>query len=364
MIASNRLFSALLAAALTASTTQADSISYAISDLGTLPGTSMSAATGINNQGQVVGVSYNSADGAFVQNLSGTATPPRFQQTGNGAQSFLYSGGQMSQIYPVGGLATSVNDSGQTVGGQFTSINASGQYVGSLAAGVLTDTYTSNPWSQIVSGGTVTNLPVIFDPYSINNAGQVVGRLVVNASGEAFHPAVFQGGQVTDLFNQTVGGNGYTNGRPIGDARAIAINQNGDTLINFVGAGNKTYSLLYSTATGAVIANLASLPGGSGMIGAALNTKDQVVGNGFLYSSGTFQTLASLIPASSGWSNLNATGINESGQIVGQGLIDGQEHAFLMTPQSVPEPSTLALFGLGFALLGVAAHKRGRVRPA
>ena len=359
MTASNRLFSALLAAALTASTTQADSISYSISDLGTLPGTSMSAATGINNQGQVVGVSYNSSDGSFVQNLSGTATPPRFQQTGNGAQSFLYSGGQISQINPVGGLATSVNDSGQAVGGQFTSINASGQYVGGPGAGIITDSsnYGNPPQSGLVSGGTT--IPLGLMPYAINNAGQVVG---VVGSGMAFDPAVYQGGKVTDL-SAIIGASGYTNGRPIGDARAIAINQNGDILVNFVGNGNKTYSLLYSTATGAVIANLSSLPGGSGMIAAALNTKDQVVGNGFLESNGTFQTLASLIPTSSGWSNLNATGINESGQIVGQGLIDGQEHAFLMTPQSVPEPSTLALFGLGFALLGVAARKRGGVRP-
>jgi len=51
---------------------------------------------------------------------------------------------------------------------------------------------------------------------------------------------------------------------------------------------------------------------------------------------------------SSGWSNLNATGINDAGQIVGQGLINGQEQAFLMTPiaEQVPEPGALAIWGI------------------
>ena len=62
------------------------------------------------------------------------------------------------------------------------------------------------------------------------------------------------------------------------------------------------------------------------------------MGNGFLYSNGTIQMLTSLIPTATGWTNLNATGINDQGQIVGQGTINGQQHAFLMTP-SVPEPA-------------------------
>ena len=44
--------------------------------------------------------------------------------------------------------------------------------------------------------------------------------------------------------------------------------------------------------------------------------------------------LTSLIPSVSGWSNLNATGINDQGQIVGQGMITGQEHSLLMTPSA------------------------------
>ncbi len=42
--------------------------------------------------------------------------------------------------------------------------------------------------------------------------------------------------------------------------------------------------------------------------------------------------LNSLIPSSSGWTLEDAYGINDYGQIVGVGIINGLEHAFLLTP--------------------------------
>jgi probable HAF family extracellular repeat protein len=108
------------------------------------------------------------------------------------------------------------------------------------------------------------------------------------------------------------------------------------------------------------LTNITALPGGSGLLSAALNNKEQVVGNGFLYSNGTIQTLLSLIPAGSGWSNLNATGINDAGQIVGQGTYDGQQVAFMMTPDAVPEPGTLAIWGL---IASCAGHRIWRGCP-
>jgi len=313
---------------------------YGITDLGTLSGQSSSVATSINNNGQVVGISYNSSDGYFADSVPLTANPPRFIETGNGAQSFLYSNGQMTQTSPTGGLAMSINDSGQSVGGQYSSINNLGQYVGGQEAGIGTNNPSTT--SVLVSGGTTTILPPLFIPYSINNSGQDDGYLIVNQHGGGdFHPAIYQNGQVTDLFSTVASGQYY-------DSRAIAINQNGDMIITVqptLPQGQPVQSYLYSPTTGQLI-NITALPGGSGLLSAALNNKDQVVGNGFLYSNGTIQTLLSLIPAGSGWSNLNSTGINDAGQIVGQGTYDGQQVAFLMTPEAVPEPGTLAVWGL------------------
>lgn len=43
--------------------------------------------------------------------------------------------------------------------------------------------------------------------------------------------------------------------------------------------------------------------------------------------------LNNLIPTDSGWKLVRAAGINGSGQIAGSGDINGQHHAFLLTPR-------------------------------
>jgi probable HAF family extracellular repeat protein len=43
--------------------------------------------------------------------------------------------------------------------------------------------------------------------------------------------------------------------------------------------------------------------------------------------------LNNLIPANSGWLLQIANAINDQGQIVGQGTLNGQTEAFLLTPQ-------------------------------
>ncbi len=73
-----------------------------------------------------------------------------------------------------------------------------------------------------------------------------------------------------------------------------------------------------------------------------INTSGQVVGlsytsgNGaqhaFLFSGGVVIDLNDLIPANSGWALTRATGINDSGQIVGHGRLNNQNRAFLYTP--------------------------------
>lgn len=71
----------------------------------------------------------------------------------------------------------------------------------------------------------------------------------------------------------------------------------------------------------------------------------------------------SLLPSSSNWTLTSATGINDKGQIVGYGVdAAGDPHALLLTwtgagdptpAAPVPEPSTLACFGLIGAALTI-----------
>jgi probable HAF family extracellular repeat protein len=60
--------------------------------------------------------------------------------------------------------------------------------------------------------------------------------------------------------------------------------------------------------------------------------------------------------SSAGWTLASAQGINNLGQIVGYGLLDGQTRAFLLTP--VPEPSSLLALVCGLAGLGGAVRRR------
>lgn len=120
--------------------------------------------------------------------------------------------------------------------------------------------------------------------YAINRDGLVVGT----ASGAGFQRVVtWRGGVFTDL--------GFS-----GDAYAVN------------GAGDVGGEMV--TASGARQA--------------------------FLHRGGVLSDLNTLIPAASGWELRWAHGINDTGQIVGVGHIDGQTHAYLLTPVSDSSPTS------------------------
>jgi probable HAF family extracellular repeat protein len=53
----------------------------------------------------------------------------------------------------------------------------------------------------------------------------------------------------------------------------------------------------------------------------------------FIYSGGKMKDLNTLITPGSGWTLLSANGINNAGQIVGDGTHNGKARAYLLTPQ-------------------------------
>jgi probable HAF family extracellular repeat protein len=72
-----------------------------------------------------------------------------------------------------------------------------------------------------------------------------------------------------------------------------------------------------------------------------INDRREIVGfmfdadfnsHAFLWKHGVMVDLNDLIPKGSPWMLQSAAGINASGQIAGQGLINGEVHAFLATP--------------------------------
>jgi len=107
----------------------------------------------------------------------------------------------------------------------------------------------------------------------------------------------------------------------------------------------------------------------------AINNAGQVVGtagtaftdgiwHGFLYTEGRSFDLNTLIPAlpDSGWMITNAVNIDENHRILATATYGGVQHAVLLTPATVPEPTTLAILGLASTAAGVRALRRRRSR--
>ena len=99
----------------------------------------------------------------------------------------------------------------------------------------------------------------------------------------------------------------------------------------------------------------------------SINNSSQIVGYSYLpdgqqravmWENGVLVDLNTQLAVDSGWTLASATKINDVGQIIGTGLINGQEQGYLLTPEPVPEPNgAIASFAACSILLVVAGSK-------
>jgi probable HAF family extracellular repeat protein len=293
--------------------------SYSITDLGTT-----FVPTDINEKSQIVGGSGDGrallySDGHFTEIsklrsndnvISANAINDKGQVVGESinvgvsSRIFLYNDG-ITQDLGIEGSAYDINNKGQVVGG-----SSGGAFL-----------YSDGITTIINSNNAIA--------YGINDKGQVVGY-----SGTPNTAFLYNNGITNDLGTLP----------PYDSSAASAINNKGQVVGNLSFSAfppiYDTSAFLYSKRTG--MTNLGRLlPTDIFSVAADINNKGQVVGYSGTFSGfrafvssddGMLQDLNNLIPLGSGFTLDSAYAINDKGEIVGIGFINGQQHGFLLEP--------------------------------
>ena len=172
------------------------------------------------------------------------------------------------------------------------------------------------------------------DAIAINDAGAVVGHLYTQYHDGEKRAVIYHGGKVVEI--GTFGGN---------VSIAVTINTSGQVVGYAKLPGGDERAFLFAHGK---MKNLGTLPGGTQSFAYGIDDRGRVVGSSdakdsplraFIYSDGVMQDLNKLIPDDSGWLLTEAKGINESGQIVGYGFLEGERRAFLLTPVKTNGPA-------------------------
>jgi probable HAF family extracellular repeat protein len=281
-----------------------------IFDLGTFGGPN-GGARGINARGEVVGT----AD---------TAAVPEQEH------AFFWKDGVMHDLGTLGGdssVANSINNRGWTAGAADTTIPDPTGTIGP----------TENHAFLRRLDGALQDLGTLGGPnshaISINDNGMIVGWSQVDFAIGTFgipdlHPAMWVHGVPKRL--PDLGGS---------VSLAISVNNHGTAVgQSFLADDSAFYAVMWQNGE---LSNLGAVGDDVLSSASSINNRGDVVGSSvttsfasraFRWQKGVMIDLNTLIPANSGWVLLGAAHINDAGQIVGSGALNGNLHAFLLTP--------------------------------
>lgn len=356
---------------------------YVVHDLGTLGGV-RSIATDVNASGQVVGLA--TIPGGTARAFLLTPEPGTWSRDLDldGANDLMQDLGTLDPLDPPtsGALAWGLNDAGQVCGLAKNDLNQSRAFLWDMGVMVdLGDLGRSTPhnaqdvnefgaavgtsyvdsqsfhafhWS---SGAGLEDLGVLpggnrSGAADINASGQIVGT--VSAPGNASTEAALwpsSAGPIVQL--GTLGGSdGFASavndpGTIVGSARTpsgvfhpfrlVPVSGTYHLDVDLDGA-NDLMEDLGLLRPGDVLAAANDVNTSGHVVGYSTTTlmPDNTGAHAFLFKNGTLFDLNDLVLPGSGVTLAVAWAINDAGQIVGSGLVGGEEHAFLLDPLPFP----------------------------
>ncbi len=312
---------------------------YDIIDLGVLTGAAASEAHAINNKGEVVGWYHDGTNRhAFLWSDGIMTELPDYLGADNSAEDINDAGQVVGQSWNTGaayyavlwnnGVPGSIGDLGGNVAWA-VAINNAGDIIGQSF--FTADQLNSASAFLRPAGGAMQGIGpvgrIFWQVNDINNLGQVAGLVVNRDVTNSFRGIVYDGGAVANL------------DKPVGSLWSVAngINDSGHVV------GSALFQYPTFTATRAMLykdTTWIDFYGGAPSQGVVINNLGDILGTQgssplqpVLWRQGQFQALQSLLPPASGWNSLTfAYDLNDSGQIVGIGIRNGENRAFLLTP--------------------------------
>jgi len=283
-------------------------------DLGTLGG-SESVAYAVNNFGEVAGVASNNIADSNASNFLASATQVHAAIWRNGAIQDLQTLGEGTDS-----IAYLNNDRGQVAGQSFTN-NTINSTTGMPTMDIFL--WENDQMFDLGTLGGVRSFAI-----ALNNRGQVAGYS--DLSGDiAYHPVLGDRTGMKDL--GTLGGT-------LGQANWL--NDSAEVVGWATTQGDQAKdAFLWRNG---LMTDLKTLAGDSDSVARGINAGGQVVGqsyssetgHAFLWENGgPMVNLQNLVLPGSDLALLEATFINDRGEIVGNGLLpNGDQHAVLLIP--------------------------------
>ncbi len=313
---------------------------------------------GINNRGDIVGQAcrpFGRCNYSFLYHNGVSSIIPVERRTNGPFSDFVHS------------YATAINDKGEIIGngGIEATLSYSSYYFFDgkiIPFGTVVDGYASAITNQSVI--TVTGGPVKISndqAIPVNLFGDGVNVIALSDNGYSVITLPESSAPLLrDLNGNTLAIQDHTSEV----LYPRLVNNQGQVLATI----SETYAYRAIIWKNGIATDIGSL-GGSHVIANALNDYGWVVGyanlfgdlsnSAFLYDGSSMQNLLDLPGIrEAGWTEMiNATAINDLGQIVGVGTFNGNRSAFLMSPIPVPPASVLMMTGLA-GLFSIIRQKR------